>query len=217
MKRILSISVLMLIIGASWSQAFHDFETWYRFKASTDVNDELRLYIGPAIRFDENSSQLSTMFTDLSASYEIHKYFKPKLNYRIGLKNRYDLDPYVAHRVNIDLGTDVDVGELNFDIRNRTQYDFDYRNQVFANRTKLKVTFDAGEGIKFFTSGEFWVEPQEIIPMNKYRFSFGSDIKLKKRNELTVFYRRQTLTGEKVLVHGNIIGVSYRLKLKDLF
>ena len=193
---------------------FQDFETWYRFKLSKKIGD-IRVHVKPGVRLYENSTQLKSMLSDFGASYKVHKYFGTTFNYRYSLKNKFDLGNSPSHRLNLDLNSDVDVGELNVKLRNRTQMDSDYRGLDWANRTKLALTYDVGEGIAFFTSTEAWVVLESLSYLSKYRISFGLEIDLAKRNAVEIFYRRQALLNEKVPTKSNIIGIAYKLKLKS--
>ena len=214
MRKLLFILLLFSALFSSGQDDFHDFETWYRFKANTKL-DDFKFYVAPGIRLYENSTQLKTVFSDFSVSYKVHKFFKPKFNYRYALKSKYDIDMFSVHRFNLDLGSDIDFGKFNIDFRDRVQFDVDYRGGDLTNRTKLKVTYDMGEGIKFYGATEAWFDLGDVEPFSKYRFAFGFDVNIKKRNAVSIFYMRQASVTSKVPFKGNIIGVIYRLKVKS--
>lgn len=216
MKNLFTIFFLLISLASFGQRDFHDFETWHRFKVNTKYND-FKFYLGPGIRFNENSTQLKTVFSDFAVSYKVHKYFKPKFNYRYAVKTKYDQASTSVHRFNLDLGSDISFRRFNFDFRNRVQLDFDYAGGELANRTKFKVTYDMGEGIEFYGATEAWFALADDNPFSKYRFSFGFDIELMKRNAVSIFYMRQASVTSRVPFKGNVIGVVYRMKIKSLF
>ncbi|MFT7613061.1 MAG: hypothetical protein ACI9J3_002029 [Parvicellaceae bacterium] len=216
MKKIFAILIFMISLTSFGQRDFHDFETWHRFKANTKYND-FKFYVAPGIRLYENSTQLKAVFSDFAVSYKVHKYFKPKFNYRYALKSKYDIGSISVHRFNLDLGSDISLGKFNLDFRDRLQVDFDYKGGELSNRTKFKVTYDMGEGIQFYGATEAWFSLGDVIPFSKYRFSFGFDLELMKRNAITVFYMRQASVTSRVPFKGNVIGVVYSMKVKSLF
>ena len=215
MKRI---SIAILIFLAPFcleaQDDIQDFETWYRFRLTKKVGD-IKLHVKPGIRLFENSLVVKAILSDFGASYKVHKYFGLTANYRYSRVNKYDVPFYSSQRLNLDLDSDLDVNTVNFSLRNRSQMDLDYRGWEFANRTKLSIKHDIGEGLAFFASTEGWLAFDGILGFTKYRFTFGLQADLAKRNRMAIYYRRQVLRGERVPTSSNIIGISYKLKLKS--
>lgn len=195
---------------------FQDFETWYRYRARTKFNDEIRFYLSPGLRLNENSTQFKVLFSDFSSSYKVHKYLRTKLNYRYSLRNRYDRSPYSSHRVNFDIKSDVDIGEFNFDVRERLQYDYNIYSRGWTNRARLTVTYEMGKEVDFYGATEAFFDLNEVEKFDSYRFAFGFDIEL-KNNDVSIFYMRQASMASNVPTKQNVIGIVYKMKFKSLF
>ena len=193
---------------------FQDFETWYKFKMSTKMDEKLTLSASPAFRLNENSLQFNSAFVDVAAVYKVHKYFKPKLNVRLGVADRFDRGRYSFMRVNTGLRTAVDLWRFTFEFRDRFQYDRALNSGGFTNRTRMRVVYEMDKDIQFFSAGELFFELGEAIPMQKYRFSFGFDIDAGKGKDLKVYYMRQGSTDSRVPQRINVIGAIYKMKIK---
>ena len=136
------------------------------------------------------------------------------------------------HRFNVSLTGSYKFGNLGVSLRERWQYtyrpahtvserwsfydeDWDGEEHTYSSRGKnvLRSRLQATYKIKDFPATPFVnVELFNSMSLDKVRYNIGADWKINKNNEVTMFYRYQTVNGDDYEVNAHLIGLEYAVK-----
>jgi hypothetical protein len=175
---------------------------WLSSGANTNViNKKLNVEARFSARFFDNQ-RWDRFFPEVSASYKVHKYFKPDIDYRYVVSQKRNSNTIVSgHRLNFNLNSGFKVDRLDFKFRVRFQYSFD-RFRALEN---YDPDFDSA--IRFRSSIKYNIKGSKVDPrleneffyntnndkfghqFTKYRFGIGADIKLPNKHVVTIKYR----------------------------
>jgi hypothetical protein len=155
--------VLFVIVLLPVSAQVNDAGLWTNITLKKKVTKHLDAYLTEELRFDENITELGTIFTDIGATYEILPGFKAGAFYRFICKRRLD-DSYIkAHRYYFDLsyGNHIKRFEFSYRIRFQSQYK-DYgsspEGHVAVNQLRQKVHLGINTKTRFdpYLDAEIW-------------------------------------------------------------
>lgn len=197
------IKLLTLIIIASIQYIsigqYSDALLWTSTSAKARVTKNLNVELDFQFRFNDNISQLSSLFIQPVIKYEIGKNTKIALGYR-GSNNRNTYNFETKNRLFLDLGYSQSIiKKLNGCFRVRTQYEFN-RLQTFEpyiypeKETTVRFRYGVKYGFKKWKpslSNEWFLDPISAS-FYAYRINIGLGYKISKRHSLKCEYTLQT-------------------------
>ncbi len=172
--------------GELWTEAGVEFEPVKR----------LELGYSQHYRVGKDFSEPTRWMHEVGIGYEIFDALKVGAGYRLS----YELDepiPCCTHRVNADVGTQADVGDVRFKLRERYQWSFreEKRKQVW--RTKLGVQLRTWDLVRPFADGEVYVRTfdEEKSGIQTWRATAGVEFSFDPW-EVEGYYRAEFPTDE---------------------
>jgi hypothetical protein len=200
---------------------YNDAGIWLSAKADQRLYERWEFSAELATRMDQNFTGISSMFTDLSAEYEVAKPLDVSATYRLGLTP--DDEGYFMHRQR--WAFDATAGEkfgdikvsyrLRYQAANRGVSSFEgTRTYDVAYRNKLGLTWDINKKWDIDGSVEFWTEREDVNWLvSDLRVKVGFDHRLKKRRYISggIIHQRH-ISGVDAREYIVYFGYSYSLK-----
>ncbi|WP_282054165.1 DUF2490 domain-containing protein [Maribacter luteus] len=225
---VLIATLMMGTSGISQSVDTDDLESWTSIGLKYKLNKKWSFTLEEQLRLDENISEISKYFTELDAEYSISKSFDIGGGIRYirnndnegniqGYENhlRFHVDATYKHKINAfslkyrlryqnknELGVDNSEGDYaNQNIRFKTSVEYDFKNW------KLDPEFSA-EIFNHFEEGD-------DNGFSKYRFTLGTDYKIKDYGKIGLFYRMEKELNVDLPETTHIIGFKYTYTIKN--
>lgn len=179
--------LFFIFFVAFLGQSQVDNELWlsggakYAYTKKLDLSAELNFRLEPVV--------LNTFFTEFTAKYEVAKWFKPSIDYRI-ISDRNKFGNYhVSHRFNVNANLSQDWKRFEFDARVRMQGTFtrvrstesSFSDLAPGVRAKAGILYDINNSIFSPTASCEWFFDKDAyqgIYLNKIRASVGVDFEM---------------------------------------
>lgn len=176
----LGILFLAVFLISSYGKAQTDNELWlspgvkYSLTKKLDLYGELNFRMEPVV--------LNTFFTEVSAKYQVTKWFKPSIDYRFVL-NRNDYGNYkLSNRINLNANFGKRVNRFELGLRARLQ-------TTLSRVSSPEASFsDLAPGFRLKPSIVYDIDNSIISPLFSYEFFFRND------NELGFFMNKNRLS-----------------------
>jgi len=188
-----------------------DFETWNGIKINFDLPKRFEASIKEQIRFNDNSTSMKGILTEVGAAYSLNKYFD------FGITFRHTVRIYGADRNRITLIAKQKYKSKPFTFGNRIKFQREYENgKIPVNyvRDKLSVSYKISKKL-VTTFGNEWFYNIKYSgnKFNQYRLLLSLAIKLNKRNHIEAgyIYEQQFNIANPALTHIGVI--NYKLSL----
>ena len=192
MRTILNKFFLIFILPISVFSQENDFQTWTSISASKKIIKKTNLTIKQGVRFRENSSLYSKLFTDLKIKSKYNKHFSFAIGYRfsndwdkqleLSQKNRFYSDIYYKDKYK---------KRFLFDARARlqTQGNIEGYATTFRHKSALaynipKTKWEPSVALEYFL-------PFESILIEKLRYTIGLSHPITKDLDAEIAYRIQ--------------------------
>ena len=192
MRKILNKFFLIFILPISVFSQENDFQTWTSISASKKIIKKTNLTIKQGVRFRENSSLYSKLFTDLKIKSKYNKHFSFAIGYRfsndwdkqskLSQKNRFYSDIYYKDKYK---------KRFLFDSRARlqTQGNMEVYVATFRHKSTLaynipKTKLEPSVALEYFL-------PFESILIEKLRYTIGLSHPITKDLDAEIAYRIQ--------------------------
>jgi len=185
---------ILLILFCSFSALAQekDFQTWSSFLLNKKIIKKTNLSIKQGVRFRENSSLYSKLFTDLKIKNKYNKHFSFAIGYRfsndwnkqleLSQKNRFYSDIYYKDKYK---------KRFLFDVRARlqTQGNIEGYAATFRHKSALaynipKTKLEPSVALEYFL-------PFESILIEKLRYTIGLSHPITKDLNVEIAYRIQ--------------------------
>ena len=185
---------ILLILFCSFSALAqeNDFQTWTSISASKKIIKKTNLTIKQGVRFRENSSLYSKLFTDLKIKRKYNKHFSFAIGYRFSndwnkqlelrQKNRFYSDIYYKDKCK---------KRFLFDVRARlqTQGNIEGYAATFRHKSALaynipKIKLEPSVALEYFL-------PFESMLIDKLRYTIGISHPITKDLNAEIAYRIQ--------------------------
>ena len=189
-----------------------DFETWAGASFEKKLRNKTFIIVAPKIRFNKNSSDFKSFFSNFNIYYRYKKYLRFSFCYRI----TRDLNEYFHRFYGQVFYKNEIIKNLRFTYRGRIEREYSSRNlpdNAFRNKIVLDYKFSKTIN-PFFASEIIYKIHYKGNHFNKIRFDFGFVFDLGKRKELSLFYRYQKEINERSPLQTNIIGINYAYSFK---
>jgi hypothetical protein len=198
----LNSALLFFVLLASFGSAqnVNDAGMWNTFSFSSDIKDltpwkdskifkDWSLHINPEIRFNENVSQMSNVFSDFGTDKKWSKYLSTSLDYRVGARREED---WFNVRKRWSFGAQVIFPYKNFKFSatTRCQISRAITSEIDIKsiwREKFTLEYSKWEKWAFQVSHELFFLPITLENSN-WRSQASLKYKLDKSNALSVGY-----------------------------
>jgi len=191
MMRLRTSSILFFLLFPVFLFAENDdFQTWNSLELKTKLLKKTDFIFEGGLRLSDNSTKISTCFTDLSVKRRYNDIFSYSAGYRYILKsndqifsrkNRYYLDLNIKHNFSQKIGY-----SLRTRLQSQTEGNFTFsQNSTNKIRGKIKFTYDINSlDCELFLSSElFYVINGEL---EKLRYSSGVEKAINKNVNLSI-------------------------------
>ncbi len=195
-------ALLFFVLLASFGSAqnVNDAGMWNAFSFSSDIKDltpwkdpkifkDWSLHINPEIRFNENVSQMSNVFSDLGTDKKWSKYLTTSLEYRLGVRREED---WFNVRKRWSFGAQLSYPFKNFKLSSTTRCQISraITSEIDIKsiwREKISLEFSKWEKLAFQVSHELFFLPITLENSN-WRSQVSLKYKLDKSNAISVGY-----------------------------
>ena len=183
---ILIISCLIWLPVALKSQQ-KDFQIWTSAAVSKEYNKKFTLGAELQSRFENNVSQLNNYFTELSGKYEITKWYRPGINYRL---SRWGDGLGAEQRVDLDNTFRIKMDNNRIDFRARAQREFD-RGELSEDNLRFKFQFQHkfSKKLKSYAAAEYWYTweyAEGFRNWSRQRYTGGLEFEFTKNNSFCI-------------------------------
>ena len=189
--------LLILILCSFYSYAQgNDFQFWSSLSANDKVTYKTDIFVKNGIRFRENATLLSKVFSEIKLKYKYNK----KMYFSIGFRdiNEWDnqLNRQQKNRYFIDLGFNKKEDRFRFSLRNRYQnqgnsiinYSYIFRQKLSVKYNIRKTKLDPVIASEIFYTNQ--------LKVNKLRYIFGISIPINKDLDFDMSYLIQKQLNE---------------------
>ena len=181
MKKILNSLLLVFIFSYSGFSQQSDFQNWTSFRLSKKIYKRTNLSVKEGLRFRENSSILSKVFTDVKISHRIKKTdLKLSIGYRFADSYKLDFSSEYVNRYYFDFSSEYKFKRFNFSMRDRIQIQGNYLSYSPLFRQKLDVSYNVRKTpFEPFIQFEYFLNFEEQF--EKLRYTLGFSYPLHKK------------------------------------
>ena len=178
---ILSLTIVSTVFAQVDNSLWLSGGVKYAYNKKLDFAGELNFRMEPVV--------LNTFFTELSVKYEVAKWFKPSIDYRI-ISDRNDFGNYhLSQRFNLNANLSHNWNRFEFGARVRLQGSFNRVRSTESSfsdiapgiRIKPEVLYDINNSIFSPTASCEWFFDNDVytgIYANKIRASLGVDFEM---------------------------------------
>ena len=186
-----SILFLLFFSFSGFSQE-NDFQTWTSISVSRKIIKKTNLTIKQGVRFRENSSLYSKLFTDLKIKSKYNKYFSFAIGYRFSNDWNKQLELTKKNRFYSDINYKEKYKKrFLFDARARfqTQGNIEGYATIFRHKSALaynipKTKLEPSVALEYFL-------PFESMLIDKLRYTIGLSHPITKDLDVELVYRIQ--------------------------
>lgn len=218
--------LLFFTVFSGFSQV-SDANMWLGLGVKADITKDLKLAFEAQTRFDQNYSNLSNYFNELSAEYDLPFDFSVGVSYRYSRKNRishFEGENRVC--LNLEHSFKVKPLDLKFKSRARYQYAFDrlnpsndlfYSEDKSSFRIKFNLQYEKYKRIQPYLTTELF---KTITPYTNYtglnglRLIGGLEFDLPARHSLDLAYIRDQEFDSQIKI-AHIIALRYTYELSS--
>ncbi len=222
-----TISILFLLLlgtaGMSLYAQQKDFQSWYEAELKAGLKNGISVSGELEQRLRNNSLQYDRTLVTLAASYDLLDYLSTGGGVRFLTASDKEGVINPRYRIHADATGKYALGDVVLSLRVRFQYGFEdflyfteIRDNVFANRNKLKVAYHLyGTRIDLFASTETWGLFNNLDGrfFKKIRYSAGASYNLNFQSEISLRYilEDEFNRTNPLQSHVLVLGYSYKL------
>lgn len=198
-KRILTLSLFVLLVTVSATAQRQDFRTWWAAELRGELFNEIDYKLTPEVRFFDNSSRMSSYLFDVDASYPFLKYFRGGGQYRF--EQIMTEEQYLGNRFGLYLRGGYKIDRFRLGYRGMYQWEFVGINTSEGgkipdeyHRHKFSFAYYRKRwDLRPSVAVEYFVNrvPVRTSYERKARFTAALDYKINKEMSLGVSYKIQ--------------------------
>lgn len=213
MRTIRNSIFLLIIFSFSASSQQNDFQSWTSFRLSKKIYKRTNLSVKEGLRFRENSSILSKVFTDVKLSHKIKKTdLKLGIGYRFSNEYNIDFSSEYKHRYYFDFSSVYKYKRFSFTLRDRIQLQGTHSSYTPLFRQKIDVSYNVRKTpFEPFVQFEYFLNFDEEF--EKFRYTIGFSNPIIKKVNADLFYRIQQQVNASNPENFYILGTSISYKL----
>jgi hypothetical protein len=199
-----------------------DAQVWTSVNLEAKIVKKLTANVAQEVRFNENVTEVGTIYTDLGLEYKLNKHFQVSINYRFVEKRRTDDYYSFRQRIYIDLKYDEKIKPFQIQFRSRIQDEVSDIERAadggipeYYLRNKLTLKLDKWKKLTPFVSVELFspLEDEYKGLFDNIRSSAGIDYDLSKHHKVELFYMIQQELNVSQPETDFVLGVGYGFKL----
>lgn len=197
MSRCFAVFVFLVAIPSVLLGQVNDAGLWTSIDLQADVSKKMHVDGNVELRFNENFSELGTLYGETSVAYKLHKSLEFSAGYRLIGKRRLDDSYSIRHRMLFNVAYRKKIKKITTTLRARYQTQFSDINSSTDGRVpeeylRTKVTFKYDTDKKwnpFFSAESFFQMGYDpAIMFNEYRLSAGVDYDFNKKSGISLAY-----------------------------
>ncbi|MEO9510952.1 MAG: DUF2490 domain-containing protein [Flavobacteriaceae bacterium] len=227
--KVLLMGIISINATHAQTEDTNDLESWNSITIKYKPNKKWNFELQEQLRLDENISEVSEYFTQLSVERSIFKNFDFGVGLRFirendnegsiqGYENhfRFHLDAMYKHKIN-DLTLKYRLRYQNKNDLSVSTSEGDYAKQNIRFKAGLEYNFKSWKLDPKFSAELFnrFQKDDDDNGFSKYRLTLGTDYKFKKLGKLGLFYRIEKDLNETIPETTNIIGLKYVYTIKN--
>lgn len=193
-KRFLAF-VIFFAAASAFAQV-NDAGLWTSIAIEKKITKKINIVASQEFRFNENVSELGTIFTELGPEFRIYKGFNAGISYRFIQKRSLDNSYNIRHRINTDLSYRFKIKDFTISLRER--YQVQYGENYFAGegevakttlRSKLTVKYRINKKLDASAFGEIFNPLYTgVSDITDLRVGVGLEYQIIKPLGVKVFY-----------------------------
>jgi hypothetical protein len=213
---------LGFLFGTTATGQIRDAGLWTSASFEVKVVKKLTATISQEFRFNENITELGTVFTDAGLTYKLNKHFQVAANYRFMQKRRFDNYYSFRHRLYIDLKYEEKIKPFQIQIRSRVQDQYadigrasDGGIPEYYLRNKMSINLDLDKPYSPYISVELFspLHYPATSAFDNIRTSAGVEYSFSKHHKADLFYMIQKELNVSRPETDFILGLGYSYKL----
>jgi hypothetical protein len=174
----------------------NDAGLWLSATVEKKINSRFSASFNPALRFNENVTEIGTAFADAGLEYKLNKRIKLSVNYRFISRRKIDNSYGLRHRFYFDFTYRKKIQRFvaTYRLRLLEQYTEIYSRETgkipdYAIRNKLQLRYETDTKYTPFISGELWysIDYKENL-FNQFRLVGGIEYEINKFSSVTLSY-----------------------------
>lgn len=222
-RSFLFLTFILILFPCSAIQSQNkDAGLWTSVNFEAKIIKKLTATLSTELRFNENITELGTIFTDIGLEYKLNKNFQISANYRF-YKKRTMYDYYrIKQRIYFDIKYSKKLKPFQIQFRTRFQFGYadighDYKNgnTAYYLRNKLSLKKEIKKKYTPYVSFELFSPlnyPRTSV-FDDMRATAGMEYSFSKRNKIDVFYMIQKQLNVSISTTDFILGIGYYFKL----
>ena len=198
-----------------------DAGLWTSLNFEAKLVKKLSFNLSQEFRFNENITELGTLFTDAGLEYKLNKHFRVAADYRFIKKRSVDNFYIARHRLYADLKYEIKFKPIQMQIRTRLSNSAEFSRSSeggdleYYLRNKLSLKWDLEKPFTPYFSVELF------SPLNYPRYSVFDNIRsvagieydFSKHHKIDVFYMIQKEMNVSDPETDFVVGLGYFYKL----
>ena len=207
------ISFFLFIFSFSGLSQQNDFQSWSSVRLSKKIYKRTSFYVKEGIRFRENTSIISKLYTDIKVSHRIKKTdLKFSMGYRISNTYKVDLTNEFINRFYVDYSSEYNYNRFIFNSRERIQIQGNKESYSPLFRHKLEASYDVRKTpFEPYFQFEYFLNFSEEF--EKLRYTLGFSYPIHKKVNTNLYYRIQKELNKSKPEQIFILGTSLSYKL----
>jgi len=190
-------ALCFLTLGWSVKAQINDAGLWSSIGLKSDIGKKLSLDGDVELRFNENITELGTVYGEALLGYKFNKRLEASIGYRLIGKRRYDDSYSVRHRMLLNLAYKKKFNKITASFRARYQSQYadinrsdNWRVPDDYFRFKASFKYDTDKKWTPYVSGEsfFNLISQDGFLFTEYRLASGVEYEYSKKSAITLGY-----------------------------
>lgn len=218
------IIILFILLTTTCVGQMKDIGAWTGIKLSQKIDKKAEFTLSQGLRFDNNLSNTSNLFTQFKGTYEILKPLTFSIAYRWAKKNDWNKDFSFENRYQFDLR--YKFKKKKFSAKNRLRFQSkyaDYRTTEYGFlpenylRNAVEFNYKVVKKITPFASFEIFY-PLNAYDKNidKLRYQLGSNFEINKRLSAELFFIYENEIYKSDPISSYILGTGFSYELPKI-
>jgi hypothetical protein len=211
----------LLCVSAVYGQE-KDAGLWTSFSIETKVVKKLTAYMEQGFRFNENISELGTIYTEAGLDYKLSKHFEAVAYYRFIQKRQ--VEDYYSYTNRFSVAVKYEKKLKPYQVRFRSSFQDEYSDigraadggiPIYYLRNKLSLSRDMDKPYSPYVSVELFspLNYPRTCAFDNIRIAAGVEYAITKHHKIDLYYMIQKEMNVSNPETDFIIGFGYACKL----
>ncbi len=209
MKKYIYVLSMLFCIATSHAQR-KDAMLWTGISLKKSINKSLSVQLEQQLRFNQNISNVNKVFTEMSITYKVTKFYRVAASYRINT-----LEFSKRHRIDIDNIFRLKIKPFTFKYRIKLQINKRKNKPIdYRWRNKLTVEYRINKRLTPYLQTElFYRSNPTFRNFDTRRFGVGIAYRIWKKHTIKAFFIREQEFNVETPEIGFINGIKYSFEL----